>query len=61
VDFFDRLQYRLQFVYGFYDLTEFSNIAGIKLLLLKVMAEALSAVVGYIKAMKEKSNSRLIY
>jgi hypothetical protein len=61
VDFFDRLQYRLQFVYGFYDLTEFSNIAEIKLLLLKVMAEALSAVVGYIKAMKEKSNSRLIY
>jgi hypothetical protein len=60
VDFFDRLQYRLQYVYGFYDFTELSNIAGVKLLLLKVMAEALSTVVDYTKAMKAKSNSRLI-
>jgi hypothetical protein len=43
VDFFDRLQY------GF---TEFYNEARIKLLLLKIMAEALSAVVNYIKAMR---------
>jgi hypothetical protein len=42
VDFFDRLQYYLQRAYDFYDLTEFSNKAEIKLLLLKVMAEALS-------------------
>jgi hypothetical protein len=60
VDFFDRLQYYLQRIYDFYDFTEFSNTAGIKLLLLKVMAEALSAVVDYIKAMKEKPRSRLI-
>ena len=60
MDFFDRLQYYLQRVYDFYDFTEFSNIAGIKLVLLKVMAEALSYVVDYIKAVREKPISRLI-
>jgi hypothetical protein len=66
-DFFDRLQYYLQRVYDCYDpnsvtvtFTEFSNIAGIKLLLLKVMAEALSTVVDYTKVMREKPISRLI-
>jgi len=60
VDFFDRLQYYLQRVYDFYDFTEFSNTAGLKLLLLKVMAEALSTMVNYIKAMRKKQISRLI-
>jgi hypothetical protein len=60
VDFFDRLQYYLQRVYDFCDFAELSNIAGIKLLLLKVMAEALSAVVDYTKAMREKPISKLI-
>jgi hypothetical protein len=60
VDFFDRLQYYLQRVYDFYDFDEFSNIAGIKLLLLKVMAEALSSMVDYIKTMKQKPISGLI-
>jgi hypothetical protein len=60
VDFFDRLQYYLQRIYDFYDSTESSNIAGIKLLLLKVMAEALSTMVDYTKAMGEKPISRLL-
>jgi hypothetical protein len=60
VDFFDRLQYYLQRVYDFYDFNELSNIAGIKLQLLKVMAEALSTVVDYIKAMREMPISRSI-
>jgi hypothetical protein len=60
VDFFDRLQYYLQRAYDFYDFTEFSNKAEIKLLLLKVMAEALSTLVDYTKAMTEKPISRFI-
>ena len=60
VDFFDRLQFYLQRAYDFYGLTEISNTAGMKLLLLKVMAEALSTVVNYIKEMREKPISRLI-
>jgi hypothetical protein len=60
VDFFDRLQYYFQRVYDFYDFAEFSNTAGIKILLLKVMAEGLFAVVDYIKAMRERPISRLI-
>jgi hypothetical protein len=60
VDFFDRLQYYLQRVYDFYDFTEFSNIGGIKLQLLKVMAEALSTVVDYTKVIRERLISRSI-
>ena len=60
VDFFDRLQFYLQRAYNFYGVIEFSNTAGMKLLLLKVMAEALSTVVDYIKEMREKPISRLI-
>ena len=60
MDFFDRLQYYLQRVYDFYDFTEFSNIAGVKLLLLKVVAEALSTVVDYTMAMREKPISRFV-
>lgn len=59
MDFFDRLQYYLQRAYEFYDITEFPNITGIKLLLLEVMAKALSSVVDYTNTMREKS-SRLI-
>jgi len=59
VELFDRLQFYLQRVYDFYGFTEFSNTAGIKLLLLKVMAEALSTVMDYIKAMRKKPKRRL--
>ena len=60
VNFFDRLQYHLQRVCDFYDSTEFSNTAGMKLLLLKVMAEGLSAVVDYFQAIRATPISRLI-
>ena len=60
MDFFDRLQYYFQRVYNFYDFAEFSSTAAIKILLLKVMAEGLFAVVDYIKAMRERPISRLI-
>ena len=60
VNFFDRLQYYLQRVHDFYDFNEFSNVAGMKLLLLKVMAEGLSIVVEYIQAIREKPISRLV-
>jgi hypothetical protein len=57
VNFFDSLQFYLQRVYDF---TEFSNTPELKLLLLRVMAEALSTMVDYIKEMREKPTSRLI-
>jgi hypothetical protein len=57
VDFFDSHQFHLQRVHEY---NEFSNIAAKKLLLLRLMAEALSNMVNYIKDMKHTVMSKLI-
>ncbi|KAI0262687.1 hypothetical protein BGY98DRAFT_1104080 [Russula aff. rugulosa BPL654] len=56
VDFFDSHQFHLQRVYE----SEFSNTAEIKLLLLTLMAEALSNMVDYIKAMKQRPMKKVL-
>ncbi|KAI0260992.1 hypothetical protein BGY98DRAFT_1104527 [Russula aff. rugulosa BPL654] len=57
VDFFDSHQFHLQRVHEY---TEFSDKAAKKLLLLRLMAVALSNMVNYIKAMRQKPTKKVL-